>query len=692
VSNRPSGKQPSVKLASLREQVSVLEQSEQHYRRIEKELKDKADDLNLINNLNQAFNRGDTLPELLDLLANETKRLYASKGATIYVLSADKQHLILFKHKTVLNGLKRITSLYPIEAPKQIVIPLNEDGVYYRILHAGIPQIINDPHTIEKMIAECTTNVILRNMAGVFLRLLNIRSIIAAPLLVGNKPIGFLDTSRDVPFTDNELSRFTNLAKHVAMLLHHVQTEQHLKESESRYRSFVTNFQGIAYRGNLDFTAVFFHGAVMEITGYTEDDFIRGAPRWDEIIHPEDMQQIKDSIRRIAREPHYACTREYRIIRKDGTIRWIREHTQNFCAKDGTPTYVEGSLYDISNEKMARDELSLSEKKFRQFFEHEPTYCYMISPEGRIFDVNNTALTVLGYEKDELIGQPISMIYAPECYEKAEQLFQQWKNTGIIDDSEMIIRSKHGACRTVSLSARAIKDESGKTVYSISVQKDITAQKLAEEQIRSSLEEKKALLKEIHHRVKNNLQVISSLLNLQAQYIDNKKYQHYFKESQDRIKTMVLIHEKLYQSENLAAVSPSDYINGIIHHLLETYSTRAGTVEYENTIDESPIDIDLAIPCGLIVNELVSNALKHAFTSTGNEDTPRIHVTLTRQDDQLILEVRDNGSGIPPDIDLHTTKTLGLQLVHSLSQQLDAEMAVDRHDGTAFTFTFSSKR
>jgi GAF domain-containing protein len=253
MSNQPSKKYSSGTIATLREKVSQLERSEQQYRRLEKELQDKAADLNLINDLNQAFNRGDTLPELLDLLANETKRLYASKGATIYVVSPDKKHLILFKHKTVLNGLRKITSLVSIDAPPQIVIPLQKDGVYYRILYAGMPQIINDPHTIENMIADCTTNVILRNMAGMFLKLLNISSIITAPLLVGNKPIGFLDISRNIPFTEYELGRFENLSKYVALLLHHVQTEQYLKESESRYRSFVTNFQGIAYHGNLDF-------------------------------------------------------------------------------------------------------------------------------------------------------------------------------------------------------------------------------------------------------------------------------------------------------------------------------------------------------------------------------------------------------------------------------------------------------
>ena len=260
-----------------------------------------------------------------------------------------------------------------------------------------------------------------------------------------------------------------------------------------------------------------------------------------------------------------------------------------------------------------------------------------------------------------------------------------------IDDAELIIISKTGSRRTVLLSARAIKGETKDIAYSISVQKDITAQKYAEEQIRSSLEEKKALLKEIHHRVKNNLQVISSLLNLQAHYIDQEKYQHFFRESQDRIKTMVLIHEKLYQSENLAAVSPSDYINSIVNHLMDSYQVGTGRIEFDSTIDDVPIDIDLAIPCGLIINELVSNALKHAFGPEHTVDAPRITVSLIRKHNHLILSISDNGPGMPPGIHPETSKTLGLQLVHSLAKQLNATIEVNRHHGSSFIFTFDVK-
>ncbi len=690
MNNRSKKNQPSTELASLREKVSEFQQNDKIGRSIQQELKEKADDLNLINNLNQAFNRGASLTELLDLLAHETKRLYGSKGATIYVLSPDKKNLILYKHKTVLDGLRKLTTHVPIDVPQQIIIPLNKDSIYHRILHAGIPQIINDRHAIQQMIAECTTNVVLRNMAGIFFKLLNVRSIIAVPLYVANQPIGFLDMSRNTPFNKNELTRFMHLSKHIALLMHHIQTEQYLKDSETRYRSFVMNFQGIAYLGNLDFTAVFFHGAVSEITGYTEDDFIRGMPRWDEIIYRTDLDQIKDSIRRIATKPHYSCTREYRIIRKDGSTRWVREYTRNICDNNGKPTRVEGSIYDITSEKTARDALLVSERKFRQFFEHQPTYCYMVSPGGLIIDVNNTALVVLGYDKDELLGNPITMVYAPECHEKVKQLLQQWKTTGMVDDSELTIISKDGSRRTILLSARAVKDASGRLLHSVSVQKDITDKKQTDEQIRSSLEEKKALLKEIHHRVKNNLQVISSLLNLQSSYIDNEEYQHFFKESQDRIKTMVLIHEKLYQSENLAAISPSDYISGIVYNLLDSYRVDSGEIALESKIDDFPIDIDLAIPCGLIINELVSNTLKHAFREMRPNDQPRIHISLTRQERKITLTVSDNGSGIPK-IDLETTKTLGLQLVHSLAKQLNAKIEVNRKKGTKFTFTFQTK-
>ena len=200
-------------------------------------------------------------------------------------------------------------------------------------------------------------------------------------------------------------------------------------------------------------------------------------------------------------------------------------------------------------------------------------------------------------------------------------------------------------------------------------------------------EEREVLLKEIHHRVKNNLQIISSLLDLQARYIEDAEVLTMFKESRNRIRSMGLIHEKLYQSEDLAWIDFSAYVHSLVDVLVDSYSMGAGTVTFNTQIEVENLDIDTALPCGLIINELVSNALKHAFPDgRGGEIHIRLHA---RDDGKQVLTVRNNGVSFPADLDFRRTESLGLKLVTSLANQLRASIDLDRSDGTEFSIVFS---
>lgn len=213
---------------------------------------------------------------------------------------------------------------------------------------------------------------------------------------------------------------------------------------------------------------------------------------------------------------------------------------------------------------------------------------------------------------------------------------------------------------------------------------EISRRQKAEAVIRTSLQEKEVLLKEIHHRVKNNLQIISSLLNLQSGYIDDERTLQMFVESQGRIQSMALIHEKLYQSEDLARVDFADYIDSLVSFLMRSYST--GSVGI--SLDVAPVflSLDTSIPCGLIVSELVSNAFKYAFPEGRSGE---IYVHLKSIDDEHYeLAVGDTGIGFPEDVDFRETESLGLQLVTTLSDQLDGEIELDRSKGTEFRIRF----
>lgn len=218
-------------------------------------------------------------------------------------------------------------------------------------------------------------------------------------------------------------------------------------------------------------------------------------------------------------------------------------------------------------------------------------------------------------------------------------------------------------------------------------QQEIAERKQAEERIKASLVEKEVLLKEIHHRVKNNLQVISSLLYLQSKQIGDARTLAMFEESQHRVRTMALVHEKLYQTQDLAQIDFAEYVQSLISYLVRSYSGTSSRIRLSVNVDTIFLDIDTAIPCGLILNELVSNALKHAFPS---DRTGEICVGFhADHDGQFTLTVWDDGVGMPADFDLQSTDSLGLQLVNTLVDQLAGTILLDTSHGTEFRITFA---
>jgi two-component sensor histidine kinase/uncharacterized membrane protein len=219
------------------------------------------------------------------------------------------------------------------------------------------------------------------------------------------------------------------------------------------------------------------------------------------------------------------------------------------------------------------------------------------------------------------------------------------------------------------------------------LQSEIAERKRAEEQIKASLREKEILLQEIHHRVKNNLQVISSLLYLQSTSVKDRQSLEILQDSQNRVRTMALVHEKLYQSEDLAKIGLGDYICSLTNNLFQSYGIHPKVVKLKVSVDEVYLGIDTAIPCGLIVNELVSNCLKHAFPD-GREGEIQIELWADG-DGRYNLTVSDNGIGFPPDLDFRSTSSLGLQLVNNLTRQLRGTIGLDRTGGTAFKITFA---
>jgi PAS domain S-box-containing protein len=354
---------------------------------------------------------------------------------------------------------------------------------------------------------------------------------------------------------------------------------------------------------------------------------------------------------------------------------------------DGTVDKAIEVAIDNTERIKAEKALRESEMKFRNLFEESRDAIIINSREGAFFDVNQAALTLFGYTREAMMGLNAQVLYADPADRFAFQ--QELEKKGSVRDFEVKMRKKDGTVMDCLLTSSVWRAKDGSILGYDGIIRDITEKKQIEEQIKASLREKEVLLQEIHHRVKNNLQIVSSLLNLQSAYIKDAQYREMFRESQDRIRSMALVHSQLYRSENLAEINFNEYISTMVYSLFRSYGVSTDRIGIRINVDSISLGIGAAIPCGLIINELVSNSLKHAFPERRKGE---IAVELRSSDGIVVLTVRDNGVGIADRIDSRNTETLGLRLVTILAEgQLQGTITLERDGGTAFCITFKEK-
>ena len=275
--------------------------------------------------------------------------------------------------------------------------------------------------------------------------------------------------------------------------------------------------------------------------------------------------------------------------------------------------------------------------------------------------------------------------YKPHLINEMEGIYTK-AQTGVSQNFESIIYSSDGKQMIYATFLSPIKIKGKKKFDLACLAVDLTHKKETELKLRKLLNEKEVLLKEVHHRVKNNLQVISSILNLQSSYVKDQMTLDILRESQNRIKAMSFIHESLYRSDDFSFVNFSSYINSLSSNLVQTYIIKHANINLELDLVNVNLNLDQAIPCGLIINELVSNSIKYAFPLNRKG---KIRIELTKKGNKIHLKVEDNGIGLPDNLDVENTDTLGLQLVYILVSQLDGDIKVINKKGTTFLFNFT---
>lgn len=343
---------------------------------------------------------------------------------------------------------------------------------------------------------------------------------------------------------------------------------------------------------------------------------------------------------------------------------------------------------EVDDRKMVEKILLQTKAQLKAILDNIPYLAWLKDRDSRFIEVNKPFADSTGKRPEELVGKTDFDIWPKKLAQKYREDDSQVMKQRTSKLMEEPIAERTGT-RWFETYKTPIFNKDGDVIGTTGMARDITESRQASDRIKHSLKEKEVLLKEVHHRVKNNLQVISSLLNLQSAYFKDKQVKEFFLETQNRIHSMALVHEKFYQTEDLAHIDYRSYIQNLINHLSSSYSTGKTIVHFDIAIEDIVLNIDTAIQTGLIINELVSNSLKYAFN---RRKEGKIRISFRADEDYFILQVSDNGIGLPKGLASDKLNTLGLQLVEALVSQLEGKMDVKSEKGAFYTLTFPIKK
>jgi PAS domain S-box-containing protein len=404
---------------------------------------------------------------------------------------------------------------------------------------------------------------------------------------------------------------------------------------------------------------------------------------WRSTVLPEDLAMVDQSLQDYlaGKTPISEC--EYRIRTAGGEERWVRGRAVALRDASGVPFRVFGTVADITERKRSEEAVRKEKDFIQAVLDSLPGLFYLFDAQGRLLRWNRSIETTSGYSADEVAGMPLLDLFVaadrPRLAEGIGQVIQSGE--GLVEGR---ILSRDGTTVTPFLmTGKRFLIDGRACVVGMGI--DITELKRTQEALHASLREKETLLKEVHHRVKNNLQIVSSLLRLQARQVESEQLRSFLRDTQNRIRSMSMLHEILYRSSDFSTIGFRQYLRNLCQELVRSCGAAAKNIRLEQSVMEVELDMDQAITTGLIVNELVTNAIKHAFP-TGTPGT--ISVALRAEEGQLALKVADDGVGLPATVELENQRTLGLLLVQNLCRQLDGRLTLQRTPGTAVEIVF----
>jgi len=452
--------------------------------------------------------------------------------------------------------------------------------------------------------------------------------------------------------------------------------EESIILSEKKYKTLFESIPIPVYIANKETLKILsVNESAVNTYGYSRDE-------WSSLfitdIRPEaERQRFLDEVRK-----DYSYNRgEWIHQKKDGTLIDV-EITRYEIIYENQDAYVV-LINDITEQKKTNALILKLSRAVEQSF----ASALIADLEGNIEYVNPQFEQITGYSGEEVIGKKPSILKSGKT--KPEVYAELWNalTSGKEWNGELLNKKKNGDLYWENVSISPIKDETGKIMNFLAIFEDITQRKLNDERLSQSLKDKNLMLQEIHHRVMNNLQIISSLLKLQSAYIKVPAVITYFVSCQNRIKSMALIHEQLFNTQKLTEIDFNDYLSQLSRDLNATYNTNRKDIKIEVSADNICLNIETAIPCGLLVNELVSNSLKHAFHG---RKRGKIKIEVKKNDNgQHQLSVRDNGTGFHNRLDIKNPQTLGAELIASLAEQLQGKPEMKFENGAEFRIIFN---
>ncbi|MGB8953251.1 MAG: PAS domain S-box protein [Candidatus Aminicenantales bacterium] len=424
---------------------------------------------------------------------------------------------------------------------------------------------------------------------------------------------------------------------------------------------------------------------LVNLLGFSYEELL-GRKLW-EISSFKDVEARPAEFRQLKNQEHIQY-KDFPLETKDGQKVEVEFVSQAYFVNH--KKVIQCNIRDVREHKREQEAFSESERNLRLLAENMRDAVFIYDMNRRLQYVNPAVENLTGYSPKELYKQNFILYIHPEDQQRMMKKWDELFQGGAFSNEEFRIVTKGGKEKWCSGSWGPLLDEKGNQIGIQGREIDITERKIAEEKLSASLREKEVLLKEIHHRVKNNMQIISSLLRLQSQSFKDKKTIEMFKASQNRIRTLALVYEKLHHSKDLARIIFSDYLSGLMTHLFAMYGSSEGNVRFKIQAKDIYLDMNKANPCALIINELVSNSLRHAFP---NRRKGEVGVMMSvDKNGKYTLIVKDTGVGLPQDVDIRNPRSLGLQIVMESVNQLDGSIELRRKKGTEFKIEFKSAR